>query len=450
MDSKTSRLALSKSFPKAKTRGRPRKRSKLIRERWPRVRRVFNHGLERFVVDSRRVDFPDGGQHFYDTEAEAIAVAEKLHRDMRNEGARGFAILSLERRADAAEAIAILIEAGYENESLVDAARAHVLALKAKRARETGLSVEEALELYLDAKRAEHARGKITRLTLYDLESKARHIRRGLGGKRLAEIDHSSVEAFLAALHLRPRGEANVRLKLSQFLNFCVRKKWISSNSASEIKVKVPQYEVEILTVQQAKELLRSAEASDQPEDVVPYIALSLFAGLRPGEAQQLSWERINFNTKQIEVTASTSKTRETRFVRIEQTLAHWLLRYRKKNGPIAGTNFAKLFRAIKAAAGFGTGTDALYSWHKDVLRHCFGSYWLPLYGDRARLAEEMGNSITVIKTHYRRAIPRQMAAPFWQLRPNARTLHKPVSPASDTAKIVAFPTQSPSLAGNN
>jgi hypothetical protein len=95
----------------------------------------------------------------------------------------------------------------------------------------------------------------------------------------------------------------------------------------------------------------------------------------------------------------------------MEPRLAEWLLSFRSAKGPITGAHFARTLHSVRAAAG-------LLPWPKDVLRHCFGSYWLAVHRDRAHLAELMGNSLAVIKVHYRRAIPPSVAKEYWELTP--------------------------------
>jgi integrase len=153
-------------------------------------------------------------------------------------------------------------------------------------------------------------------------------------------------------------------------------------------------------------------------------LAVSLFGGLRPTEAQLLRWEFVHFRTKQVEVRRETSKTREGRFVEINPTLALWLQRFRKKEGPIVGSNFRKDWQAVREGTEFET-------WQKDILRHTYGSYWLPIYQDRAHLAELMGNSIQIIRRHYRRAVPKLAAEQFWKLRPEAK---------APTGNVIDFP----------
>jgi hypothetical protein len=69
-------------------------------------------------VDSRKTGFANGGRRFWRTPAEALAYAEQIERTNANEGAAGFAELSITERRDAAQALELLNGAG----SLVDAA----------------------------------------------------------------------------------------------------------------------------------------------------------------------------------------------------------------------------------------------------------------------------------------------------------------------------------------
>jgi integrase len=326
-----------------------------------------------------------------------------------------FVELSAEQRRDAGEAIGILAEF---DASLVDAARYFAVHLRAKRESGFAKNVTDCIDAYLETKRADQRRGEISKLTLYELESKMRIVRKAFGAKKITEIDSRAVEAFVKNLPHSPRGKANIRTKLSQFLNFCRRQKWISANPADEVKVSVKGHRIEILPVDRVETLLRAAETLERPQSVVPYLVVSLFAGVRPGEAEQLTWEKIHFETEQIEVLGETSKTREDRFVRMEPTLIEWLLPFRKVEGQIIGSNFTNDFKEVRRRTGFGNDENATCRWPKDVLRHTYASYWLPIHKDRAHLAELMGNTLAVIKTHYRRAIPEIVAKSFWSLRP--------------------------------
>jgi len=393
-----------------------RRKNKVVRKPWPRVYEVLKNGKRAFMVDGRRTGF-NGRRAFYVDEAEALAEADSIARDKQNHGAMAFIELSAEQRKDAGEAIGILSEF---KACLVDSAIYYAAHLRAKRENAFARNLADCIDEYLEAKRADRRRGEISKLTLYELESKMRIVRKAFAGKKITEVDERAVDAFIKSLPHNPRGKANIRTKLSQLLNFCRRQKWISLNPAAEVKVAVKRRRIEILGVDQVEVLLRAAQSSERPQSVVPYLVVSLFAGLRPGEAAQLTWEKIHLETEQIEVLGITSKTREDRFVYMEPALIRWSLPYRKAGGLIVGSTFAKDFKEVKRCAGFGTNENATCRWPKDVLRHTYASYWLPIHKDRAHLAELMGNSLAVIKSHYKRAIPETVAEKFWTLRPLA------------------------------
>jgi integrase len=406
----------------------PQKNSKpnVLRKAWPRVYQAKNHGKTVFVIDSRKTGFAAGKREFRDTEAEALAVAAQTAKQKDNEGASSFAEVDPSQRRDAAEALAVLENSGG---SLLDAARMFVREKKRLEGLAHVPTVNTAIDAYLEAKRADEANGEICRLTFYEIESKMRIVRAEFGKLKVTEIDEAAVQKFLRKLPHRPQGKANIRTKLSQFLNFCrTEGKWITSNATDNIKVRVKSGDVAILSVAEVKQLLAAARNYEQPQSVVPYLVVQLFGGLRPFEASRLNWERIHFETKQIEVLAETSKTRETRFVKMEPRLIEWLLPYRKPQGPLIGVEFVDALRAVKETAGFTFGEDDSNSWIKDVLRHCYGSYWLAVHKDRAHLAELMGTSLAMIKSHYKRAIPETIAKEFWKLSPNLRKPGKIIS----------------------
>ena len=69
-------------------------------------------------------------------------------------------------------------------------------------------------------------------------------------------------------------------------------------------------------------------------------------------------------------------------------------------------------------------------TWPQDVLRHSYGSYWLGKYKQRAVLAEHMGNSLQIIKKHYRQVVSKSAVAEYWRITPTYdgkyETFHQP------------------------
>lgn len=391
------------------------KQRRTIRKAWPRVSELKNGGSSRFLVDGR----PFRERKFFDREDSALVLAEVWANEKENHGVEGFQISS-DLRRQVANAVKILEP---WDRSLDEAAKWYAAHLQAEQKRKDSLTVATCLNHWLDKKEEEMDLGRLSRGTFLELRSKANVIRAGLGEMSVAEVDEATVETFLHELPQSPRGRFNIRTKLSQFMSFCRRQKWIASNPAADVKVRVPDQEVSILTVEECEEMLDVASA--EAPQLLAYIAVSMFSGLRPKEAEQLRWERIDWETSSLHVLGSTSKVRQTRYVAIEDNLVSWLSLVKQTTGEIVSKGFQRDWKKLRQTLGYSMSGTKKRTWPYDCLRHCYGSYWLAHHQNRAQLAELMGNSPEVIAKHYRRPVPRLEAERFWSLRPKVRMLQE-------------------------
>ena len=164
-----------------------------------------------------------------------------------------------------------------------------------------------------------------------------------------------------------------------------------------------------ILKLNEAKKLLNGVR-----EDLQPYTALLLFAGLRPSEAKKLRWEHIDYDEEYIEIKPEVgAKLEHERFIPLQPTLVEWLEPHRKKSGLITfeTSDIILTKEAVDKLKMF----DA---WPHDVCRHSYASYRLAVIKNKNQLAEEMGNSVTVINKHYRRPIKTETGEKYFDLFP--------------------------------
>lgn len=414
----------------------PKPKRSYLRKDWPKVRKTTVRGEPRFLVDGR----PQKKRLFFRDKNDALVQADVWSRERQNQGIEALEFPTA-LRVDATTAAGLLRPFG---KSLQDAARHYVAHLEAEQRRSSSMSVEACLNEWIAAKKAEAAQEIISTRTIIELDGRAKLFKAAFGSARVSEIDETAVQTFLDSLPVSQRTRLNIRTKLGQFLNYSRRRKWIDANPAELISVRVPTSEVVILSPVEAERLLRAAEQSPAASVLVPYVAFGLFAGLRPGEAEQLRWEMVHFDTGEIEVRSDTSKRRETRYVAFEESLERWVADYRTEKGPIAGVGFRRSWDNVRIAAGYALRGTSGIPWPDDVLRHSYGSYWLAKHGDRSRLAELMGNSVQVIKKHYRRAIPRAEAEAFWKLSPAKDLLSQP----SKLEGTCPWPTDAPTCTG--
>jgi site-specific recombinase XerD len=71
-------------------------------------------------------------------------------------------------------------------------------------------------------------------------------------------------------------------------------------------------------------------------------------------------------------------------------------------------------YRKHLAAAAEAAGI----TWEENLLRHSFGTYRLAVTKNAATVAEEMGNSAGIVRTHYTNVASPTAAADYWRVVP--------------------------------
>jgi integrase len=193
--------------------------------------------------------------------------------------------------------------------------------------------------------------------------------------------------------------------------NFAVREGYATDNPAvGAAKAKVVSEAPGILSVNESARLLGAAT----PE-VLPYIAIGLFAGLRRAELERLDWSEVDFESGLIEVKAAKSKTAQGRFVNMQPNLREWLLPVRQHKGNVIRANrfrFRRSFEQARAAAGIN-------EWPENALRHSFASYHLAHFKSLNALTLEMGHTNSqMLFAHYRELVKPWEAERYWNIRP--------------------------------
>jgi integrase len=190
-------------------------------------------------------------------------------------------------------------------------------------------------------------------------------------------------------MHVRPCP----RIKL---FNFAVRSGYAIANPAmGAARAKVIGEAPGILSVNETARLLEAATP-----DILPYLAIGLFAGLRRAELERLDWGEIDFESGLIQVKAEKSKTAQRRFVTMQPNLREWLLPLRQHKGNVTPANgFRQSFEQARAAAG-------IMEWPDNALRHSFASYHLAHFKNAASTALELGHHDSrVTFAHYRELV---------------------------------------------
>ena len=248
---------------------------------------------------------------------------------------------------------------------------------------------------------------------LDDLQSRLNIFAEKFEGQPVATITSAEIDDWLRSLKVSPVTRNHYRRLIVLAFNFAVQRGYATANPAEKTaKAKEPKADIGILTVTQTAQLLESAT-----RNVLAYIAIGLFAGLRRAELERLDWSEIDFESGLIEVTAQKSKTAQRRFVTMQPNLREWLLPLRKlKCNVTPGENFRQAFDQARVAAG-------ITEWPDNALRHSFASYHLAHFKNAAATALELGHHDSRITfAHYRELVKPKEAERYWNIRPAAST----------------------------
>ena len=241
-------------------------------------------------------------------------------------------------------------------------------------------------------------------------------------GERLIHtITLEELEKWLAGLAVASRTWNNERGTLLAFFNWSKARKFLPRGievEASFMRVLAAPVEVKIFTLADAETLMARVEA-ERPE-WVPYAAIGLFAGVRPGELARLGFESaIRWDHGHIEIKASESKTGDRRFVPMAENLQTWLAPFAAKTGKIA------VNKADQKLSAFARNIVGL-EWPKDVMRHSFISYAVAREESVGRVAMWAGNSESIIKRHYLEVVKKPVGEAFGRIVPagSAKVAH--------------------------
>jgi integrase len=275
-----------------------------------------------------------------------------------------------------------------------------------------------AAELVTELLKTKKADGVSVRY-LSDLRSRLTNFATHFDGRPVSEITAAEVDQWLRSLTDSQTGSPlagttrnNFRRVLIVAFNFARDHGYCVSNPAAKsARAKVIEAAAGILSVDELSHLLESAD-----EDLLPYIAIGAFAGLRRAELERLDWKEVDLADGLIEVTAKKAKSARRRFVKIKPNLALWLKPYANARGNVTPTGYRKLLHKARKAAG-------IKAWPNNALRHSFASYYLARFNraGAAELALEMGHTnANLVFQHYRQLVKPREAKCYWSIAPAA------------------------------
>jgi integrase len=217
----------------------------------------------------------------------------------------------------------------------------------------------------------------------------------------IGDVTSSDVDAWLKSLKVSPLTRNHHRTTLISLFRYAQRKDYLpvgmsAAEKSERFKEKAKDKKIACYTPKEAEHLINRIDPK-----WIAYVAIGLFAGIRPQEIFNLTWDDIKDD--HIEVRAGNSKVRIRRIVPLLPNLAAWLETCPNRSGDIApvyaGGDPSRaqfLSKAMRSAAEEG-GFKVIF----DGLRHSFITYRVAEIQNLPQVALEAGNSPEIIQEHY-------------------------------------------------
>ena len=351
--------------------------------------------------------------------------------------------LSPTERAALAQAVETIRKAGGRVEAIADAAKSFASVQLTGAKKTVAEIVAEHISLLEKTARPASIRDR-----RHNLKSFVKRY----GGELATAITPTMIDDWTMELPNQPTQAARW-LAVRALFNYATKRGYMDeppTKRATAIASQIPD-EISVLSPAEAQEIMR--RALQMEPRLVPYLAIGIFAGLRPeNELGRLDWSKINLASRKIIVEAKNAKTKKKRLVPISENLAAWLetvpederkgqiYYYRRALRRVLGQEQearAKRRAEVVARAEqrkgrkyFGPMPAAkpeieVMRWGQDIMRHTFGSYRQSVIQNINQLCEEMGNTPHIARAHYLNPPDPEQAAEFWAITPASVTESK-------------------------
>lgn len=166
--------------------------------------------------------------------------------------------------------------------------------------------------------------------------------------------------------------------------------------------------------------------------DMLVFLVLQLFCGVRNQEALRLTWDEMSFEQKTVNISARIAKKRNRRIIHVPDNAIDWLKHCHEKMGGKwtlrTESGFKQKMKRVKEELREKYSGNSLYklSFHTNFSRVSFASYGFSLFG-REKTFEMMGHSRNqdLLYTNYKELVTEAQARIYFDIIPESVALKK-------------------------
>jgi len=216
----------------------------------------------------------------------------------------------------------------------------------------------KAIDALIDSKRSANKRAPY----LKNLRGMLTQFAQGREEVSIATIRAADIEEWLAEHASTPGYRHTWINRLSTLFSFAKRQEWIAQNPCDRVeKVTIDRKRPQILTVDQANTCMTLVR--DELPVALGWLALALFCGLRPEEAEKIQWTDIDLKKGIVNVDAAASKVRWRRLVYCTPVAVKWLAKARELDATLPIPRHIR-----RRALALMTTKLGFKAWPKDIL----------------------------------------------------------------------------------
>jgi len=239
-------------------------------------------------------------------------------------------------------------------------------------------------------------------------------------GQPVIDITPAQISSYLTGLDMVARTKKNHRDVIGYFNRWLCLHKYLPKDTdwlyGVQDYAKAKVGETAIYTPEEMQAILKVCE-----DDELAAIAIGGFTAMRHSEICRLKWENIQLSDKPgeswIEVLGGKNERHGQlrRLVPVSDNLRAWLRTCHKPTGPVTKLDYEQSTKHLPHLVG-----RAKVAFKRNAFRHSGISYRVAQTGDVARIAEESGNSVAVIRMNYLRVVKPDEAAKWFNIFPAA------------------------------
>lgn len=300
------------------------------------------------------------------------------------------------------------------------------------------ISVADAVQEYLEEKSLAVERNELSRAYLRGIVTRLKRFGKAFEKMDLESVNREAIRTWLDRADLSARNYNNFLGVFVAFFNWARSKGYLPEGVEVQPAM-IPRRgkargtgKKPVWTVEEFSSLL---EASEDREELRLFFLLAAATGARTEELIRQKWGNFNWDEGTLDFPSEITKTDRERTAPIQGSLINEIKKYAEPSGEVFPT----------IANGDALG-DKLTKWRKknglgwkvNAFRHTAISAKVRAGQDMAKVAEEHGTSVAMIKTNYQKLMTEKQANDWLSFSPSGKKSQKKIVPLKSTRRRTA------------